>query len=278
MDGDGRAGVVWHTQGAGKSYSMVFYVTKLRRDPRFENPTIVCVTDRNDLDNQLLGDLRRARPHLAPPSTQADSISKGARQPARAARRARRRDRLHDDPEVRPRQGRGRDAGALASARNVIVIADEAHRSPVRQLRRRTCMRRCRTRPASASPARRSRRPTSSTRLDLRRLHLRLPDGPGRRRTARRSRSTTRVAPGPGRRRPTSELRRGRGGARRRGGRGRRPSSSTELGRSSRRSSARPTASTRSPTTSPTTSPTAARRCAGKAMVVGLQPRDLPPS
>ncbi len=51
---DGRGGVVWHTQGAGKSYSMVFYVDKLRRDPRFENPTVVAVTDRTDLDEQLL--------------------------------------------------------------------------------------------------------------------------------------------------------------------------------------------------------------------------------
>src|SRR5581483_2161830 len=50
---DGRAGVVWHTQGSGKSYTMVFYVWKLRTDPRFSNPTIVALTDRVDLDTQL---------------------------------------------------------------------------------------------------------------------------------------------------------------------------------------------------------------------------------
>jgi type I restriction enzyme R subunit len=53
-EADGRAGVVWHTQGSGKSYSMVFYAQKLRRDPRFANPTVVCVTDRIDLDEQLM--------------------------------------------------------------------------------------------------------------------------------------------------------------------------------------------------------------------------------
>ena len=53
MGGDRRGGIVWHTQGAGKSYTMVFFVNKLRHDPRFANPTIVAVTDRTDLDDQL---------------------------------------------------------------------------------------------------------------------------------------------------------------------------------------------------------------------------------
>jgi type I restriction enzyme R subunit len=53
MSADGRAGVVWHTQGSGKSYTMVFYVRKVRGDARFENPTIVVLTDRTDLDTQL---------------------------------------------------------------------------------------------------------------------------------------------------------------------------------------------------------------------------------
>ena len=50
---DRRGGLVWHTQGAGKSYTMVFFANKLRRDARFANPTVVAVTDRTDLDNQL---------------------------------------------------------------------------------------------------------------------------------------------------------------------------------------------------------------------------------
>ena len=50
-----KVGVVWHTQGSGKSLSMVFYSGIVVRDPEFENPTIVVLTDRNDLDNQLFG-------------------------------------------------------------------------------------------------------------------------------------------------------------------------------------------------------------------------------
>jgi type I restriction enzyme R subunit len=51
--GKRRAGVVWHTQGSGKSLSMVFYSGKLITTPEMQNPTIVVITDRNDLDDQL---------------------------------------------------------------------------------------------------------------------------------------------------------------------------------------------------------------------------------
>ena len=51
----GRAGVVWHTQGSGKSLSMAFYAGIVVSEPDFDNPTIVVLTDRNDLDNQLFG-------------------------------------------------------------------------------------------------------------------------------------------------------------------------------------------------------------------------------
>jgi type I restriction enzyme R subunit len=53
VEGDGRAGVVWHTQGSGKSLEMLFYAGKVARHPDMENPTIVVLTDRNDLDDQL---------------------------------------------------------------------------------------------------------------------------------------------------------------------------------------------------------------------------------
>jgi len=53
MGADKRGGIVWHSQGAGKSYSMVFFANKLRRDRRFGNPTIVAVTDRTELDELL---------------------------------------------------------------------------------------------------------------------------------------------------------------------------------------------------------------------------------
>ncbi len=68
---------MWHTQGAGKSYTMVFFVNKLRRDPRFANPTVVAVTDRTDLDNQLAETFSRT--HLATSVQQAEEITGGAR-------------------------------------------------------------------------------------------------------------------------------------------------------------------------------------------------------
>ena len=71
------AGIVWHTQGAGKSYTMVFFVNKLRRDARFGNPTIVAVTDRTDLDDQLAGTFTAT--HLAAVCEQAEEITGGPR-------------------------------------------------------------------------------------------------------------------------------------------------------------------------------------------------------
>jgi type I restriction enzyme R subunit len=55
--GDRRAGVVWHTQGSGKSIEMLLYAAKIMRDPRMGNPTLVFITDRNDLDDQLFGEV-----------------------------------------------------------------------------------------------------------------------------------------------------------------------------------------------------------------------------
>ena len=54
-EGDRRIGVVWHTQGSGKSLSMAFYAGKVIKHPAMENPTLVVITDRNDLDDQLFG-------------------------------------------------------------------------------------------------------------------------------------------------------------------------------------------------------------------------------
>ena len=57
VEGDGRAGVVWHTQGSGKSLEMLFYTGKVTRHPAMENPTVVVLTDRNDLDDQLFDEV-----------------------------------------------------------------------------------------------------------------------------------------------------------------------------------------------------------------------------
>ncbi|HET7510434.1 MAG TPA: type I restriction endonuclease subunit R [Solirubrobacterales bacterium] len=127
MRGDGRAGVVWHTQGAGKSYSMVFYAQKLRRDPRFENPTLVCVTDRIDLDDQLMQTFAK-QVELAQAVKQADEVSGGSGS-------------LHELLKVPAGEivfttiqkfvpPAGSDQmPALSERHNVIVISDEAHRS-----------------------------------------------------------------------------------------------------------------------------------------------------
>jgi type I restriction enzyme R subunit len=126
IGGDHRGGLVWHTQGAGKSYTMVFFVNKLRRDPRFANPTVVAVTDRTDLDNQLAETFSRT--HLASAVQQAEEITGGARS-------------LHELLNV-PAGGvvfttiqkfapaRDSDEMPILSDReNVVVMADEAHRS-----------------------------------------------------------------------------------------------------------------------------------------------------
>jgi len=127
MDTDGRAGVVWHTQGSGKSYSMVFYAQKLRRDPRFENPTVVCVTDRIDLDEQLMETFAR-QAELAQAVKRAEEAAGGARS-------------LHELLNV-PAGGivfttiqkfvppsDAAEMPVLSERSNVIVVSDEAHRS-----------------------------------------------------------------------------------------------------------------------------------------------------
>jgi type I restriction enzyme R subunit len=126
MGGDRRGGLVWHTQGAGKSYTMVFFANKLRRDKRFGNPTIVAVTDRTDLDNQLADTFTAT--HLAPVCEQADEIAGGAGS-------------LHELLKV-PAGGivfttiqkfaptaNAERMPVLSERSNVVVMADEAHRS-----------------------------------------------------------------------------------------------------------------------------------------------------
>ena len=72
-DGDRRGGVVWHTQGSGKSFEMVFYAAKVMRDPRMQNPTLVFITDRNDLDDQLFGEVFAPAEILPEKPVQADT-------------------------------------------------------------------------------------------------------------------------------------------------------------------------------------------------------------
>ena len=71
VNGDGRIGVFWHTQGSGKSLSMVFFAHLLQR--YLESPTIVVITDRNDLDDQLFGQFSRCARFLRQKAVQAES-------------------------------------------------------------------------------------------------------------------------------------------------------------------------------------------------------------
>lgn len=128
VDSNGRAGVVWHTQGSGKSMEMELYANKVIRHPKLANPTIVVITDRNELDGQLYETF--ARSQLLPEEP----------------RQISRRDELRSELSGRTTGGiyfttlqkfgrskTEREAGSshplLSSRRNIIVIVDEAHRS-----------------------------------------------------------------------------------------------------------------------------------------------------
>ena len=122
--GDRRIGVVWHTQGSGKSLTMAFYAGAIVREPAMENPTIVVLTDRNDLDDQLFGTFNRCRDLLRQDPVQANS-------------RAHLRDLLRvaaggvvftTIQKFFPEE-RGDSHPRLSDRRNIVVIADEAHRS-----------------------------------------------------------------------------------------------------------------------------------------------------
>lgn len=71
--GDRRIGVVWHTQGSGKSLTMAFFAGRIIRERAMENPTVVVLTDRNDLDDQLFGTFSRCKELLRQPPAQADN-------------------------------------------------------------------------------------------------------------------------------------------------------------------------------------------------------------
>ena len=108
VEGDGRAGVVWHTQGSGKSLEMLFYTGKVARHPEMENPTIVVLTDRNDLDDQLFDEVFAGAKVGAPlPEVPVQAESREhLKEPLKRARVAAS---LLDNPEVRTvasRQGR----------------------------------------------------------------------------------------------------------------------------------------------------------------------------
>jgi type I restriction enzyme, R subunit len=123
-EGDRRVGVVWHTQGSGKSLTMAFYAGRVILHPTMENPTLVVLTDRNDLDDQLFATFARRHDLLRQP-------------PVQAADRADLREKLAvasggvvftTIQKFFPEE-RGDRHPVLSERRNIVVIADEAHRS-----------------------------------------------------------------------------------------------------------------------------------------------------
>ena len=122
--GDRRIGVVWHTQGSGKSLTMAFYAGRIIREPAMENPTIVMLTDRNDLDDQLFGTFSRCRDLLRQPPTQARS-----RSDLRAKLAVESGGVVFTTIQKFFPEEKGDRHPELSRRRNLVVIADEAHRS-----------------------------------------------------------------------------------------------------------------------------------------------------
>lgn len=121
--GDRKVGVVWHTQGSGKSLSMVFYSGQIITHPQMENPTIVILTDRNDLDDQLFGIFGNCVGLLRQTPVQADSrehikellkVSGGGVI-------------FTTIQKFAPAEGNVYET--LSDRTNIVVVADEAHRS-----------------------------------------------------------------------------------------------------------------------------------------------------
>jgi len=117
--GDGRIGVFWHTQGSGKSLSMVFYVNKVRKLKEFKNPTFVFLTDRNDLDNQLYKTFKRCGFF----AKQAETI-RDLREKLKSASGD-----LIFTTIQKFEAKKGETHPLLSEKENLIVIVDEAHRS-----------------------------------------------------------------------------------------------------------------------------------------------------
>ena len=122
--GDRRIGVVWHTQGSGKSLTMAFYAGRIIREPAMANPTLVVLTDRNDLDDQLFGTFARCRDLLRQPPVQADSRADLRSKLAVEAGGV-----VFTTIQKFFPEEKGDRHPLLSERRNIVVIADEAHRS-----------------------------------------------------------------------------------------------------------------------------------------------------
>src|ERR1044072_7506763 len=138
-EGDKRGGVVWHTQGSGKSLSMVFYSGKLIVEPKMENPTLVVLTDRNDLDDQLYETFSNCQQLLRQEPQQGEdrrhlrtllSVASGDIVFTTIQKFMPLQEDVQENTVAEPRaEYIGADIKALSERKNIVVIADEAHRS-----------------------------------------------------------------------------------------------------------------------------------------------------
>lgn len=141
VNGDKKIGTYWHTQGSGKSLSMVFYTGKIIREKELNNPTIVVITDRNDLDDQLYGTFLSAN-DLIPYPVQAEGIGDLKDQISDLAAGGiifttiqkfqtdkGDVDGLEVNAKIKKAITSGGEYPLLSDRSNIIVICDEAHRS-----------------------------------------------------------------------------------------------------------------------------------------------------
>jgi len=118
-EGDGRGGVIWHTQGSGKSLTMLMLAGALIREPRLTNPTVVMITDRNDLDDQLFNTFAAGRALL-----RQDPVQAASREHLKVLL-----DRAAGGVVFATIQKFAEANGVISERSNVVVMADEAHRS-----------------------------------------------------------------------------------------------------------------------------------------------------
>jgi len=122
--GGRRIGVIWHTQGSGKSLLMAFFAGKIIRHPAMENPTLLMITDRNDLDDQLFGTFSSCRDLLRQTPVQAQNrkhLKELLQVPAGGV--------IFTTIQKFLPDTKGRQYPELSDRENIVVIADEAHRS-----------------------------------------------------------------------------------------------------------------------------------------------------
>ena len=122
--GDRRVGVVWHTQGSGKSLTMAFYAGRIIREPAMANPTVVVLTDRNDLDDQLFGTFSLCRDLLRQPPVQAENRADLRKKLSVEAGGV-----VFTTIQKFFPEEKGDTHPELSQRRTIVVIADEAHRS-----------------------------------------------------------------------------------------------------------------------------------------------------